>query len=152
MATITQERTYPVGREEAFSYLTNPSRWPDYYSGVIEVDDDAATFDHAGDSVGFTYALFGRRLEGHATIDEVREGELVRHTAKVSGLPDVHQTWRYRDAEGGFGLQVTLETDESTSFFGKAVDRLVIPRTLQRDIGRTLDRLEDVFALGVPSA
>lgn len=153
MATVTKSRSYPVERKEAFAYLTNPSTWPDYYSGIVDIDDaEAATFDEAGDTVDFTYSLLGRRIKGSATIDEIREGELVRHTARVSGLPDVHQSWEYRDTDTGFAVDVTLTTEESTRFLGKTVDRFVIPRTLQRDIERTLDKLEDVFALGIPEA
>ena len=153
MATVTKSRRYRVERNEAFAYLTNPNTWPDYYSGIIQINDaDSATFEQVGDTVSFTYSLLGRRLEGRATIDEIREGELVRHTATIPGLPDVLQTWEYRDADSGFSLEVTMTTEESTSFLDKTIDRLVIPRALQRDVERTLDKLEDVFALGIPKA
>jgi hypothetical protein len=154
MATVTKSRNYPVERRAAFAYLTNPSNWPDYYSGIIAIDNaDSATFEQTGDSVRFTYSLLGKRLEGKATIDEVQAGELVRHTATVPGLPDVHQTWEYHDDDNdGLTLDVTLRTEESTSFLGKKIDQLVVPQALQRDIERTLDKLEDVFALGIPDA
>jgi hypothetical protein len=150
MATLTNSHHYPVERVQAFAYLTNPSTWTDYYSGIVEIDDPEATFDSVGDTVGFTYSLLGRRLKGSATIDEVRSGELIRHTARVEGLPDVHQTWEYRDAGNGCSVEVTMTTEESASFLGKTIDRFVIPRALGRDIARTLDKIEDVFALGVP--
>lgn len=151
MATITEHRTYPVERKPAFAYLANPANWPDFYSGILEIaDPDGVSYEKPGDTVAFTYSLLGRRLPGTATIDEYLEGELVRHTARVPGLPDVLQTWEYRDAAGGLALEVSMTTEESTSFLGKTIDRLVVPRALQRDVERTLDKLEDVFAQGVP--
>jgi len=153
MATITEARTYPVERKEAFAYLTDPSVWPDFYSGVVEVDDaEHARFEKPGDGVDFTASLLGRRLRGRATVDEIEDGSLVRFTIVVPGLPEVHQTWKYEAADGGLILEVTLTTDEATSFLGKAVDRFVIPQALHRDITRTLDRLTDIFALGIPAA
>lgn len=153
MATVTMSRNYPVERSDAFVYLTNPTVWPDYYSGVIEIRDaDSTSFEKAGDAVSFTYSLLGRRVSGRTTIDEIREGEMVRHTTEVSGLPDVHQTWQYRDADSGFTLEVTMTTEESTNLLGRTIDRLVVPRALQRDVERTLDTLDGIFSLGVPNA
>lgn len=150
MATITNSHHYPVERTAAFTYLTDPGTWTDYYSGIVAIDDPEASFDSAGDTVGFTYSLLGRRLKGTATVDEIRSGELIRHTARVSGLPDVHQTWEYKDSGNGCSVEVTMSTEESDSFLGKTIDRFVIPRALGRDIELTLARIEDVFALGVP--
>jgi len=150
MASVTNKRRYSVSRKEAFSYLTNPNTWPDYYSGVVDVAEPAS-FDKAGDSVDITYSLLGRRVHATVTIDEIRDGEMIRHTAVVPGLPDVHQTWTYLDAGDGLALEATLTTEGASSFFGKAIDRLVVPRALQRDVERTLDKLDDVFALGVPT-
>jgi hypothetical protein len=151
MATVTNSRRYSVSRSAAFSYLTNPTTWPDYYSGVVAVTEPAQ-FGKPGDTVDITYSLLGRRVEASVTVDEIRDGEMIRHTAVVPGLPDVHQTWTYRDAGDGLLLEASLTTEEATSFFGRAIDRLVIPRALQRDIDRTLGKLEDVFSLGVPEA
>lgn len=151
MATITRSRNYPVDRKEAFAYLTTPRVWPDYYSGVIAVENaDTATFASVGDTVGFTATLLGRRMPGTTTLEEIEDGSLVRHTATISGLPPVHQTWRYGDTEEGMSLEVTMATDEADSFFGKAVDRFVVPHALQRDLERSLDKLEELFAVGIP--
>lgn len=150
MAAVTNSRRYPVSRTDAFSYLTDPQNWPDYYSGVVAVAESAA-FGKPGDTVDVTYSLLGRRVGVSVTVDEIRDGEMIRHTAVVPGLPDVHQTWTYRDAGDGLMLDASLTTEGSTSFFGRAIDRLVVPRALQRDLERTLGKLEDVFALGVPT-
>jgi len=50
----------------------------------------------------------------------------------------------------GFTTTVVMGTDEPTSFFGKAVDRMLIPRALERDLSRSLDNLTDIFAVGIP--
>lgn len=153
MATVNDSRRYAVDRAAAFAYLTDPKAWPDFYSGVVSVDDpETATFANPGDTVGITYSLLGRRLHGSTTVEEIEPGSRIRHTSKVQGIPEVTETWEYRDADGGLELEVTLTTEEATSFLGKTIDRVVIPRTLQHDVERTLDRIDEIFSVGIPQS
>ncbi len=145
-------RTYPVPRKKAFDYLDDFTTWPTWYAGMLEiVDPQEAAWSLAGDKVRFAYKLLGRRLEGECTLEEAREADLVKFTATIPKVGDVHQEWFYGDAgEGAFTLKVIMETDEPTSFFGKVIDKTVIPRMLERDLRHTLDHLEETFAMGIP--
>jgi len=147
MTTATATRRYPVAREAAFAYLTDPGHWPDFYSGVL---DAGSGFERAGDSVPFTYTLLGRHLHGRARLEAIDPGWLIRHTASVDGLPDVHQTWVYRDAGDGVEIDVTMETADAEGFFGRPAGRHVIAGIIEHDLARTMDAIADLFALGVP--
>ena len=84
-------------------------------------------------------------------MDELREAELVRFTATMPGLPTVHEAWHYMAIDdNSFELKSVQETDEATNFFGKVIDRTLLPRVIQRDLERTLDNLDDIFSIGVP--
>lgn len=145
-------RTYPVPRKKAFDYLDDFTTWPTWYSGMMEIiEPDKASWDTPGDKVRFAYKLLGRRVEGVCTLEDIDEAALVRFTATLPTVGDVHQEWTYRDAgDGAFTATVTMETAEPTSFFGKIIDSMVIPRLLERDLRHTLDSLEDTFAMGIP--
>ncbi len=67
------------------------------------------------------------------------------------GLPTLHETWQYSPkGENAFEIKVIQETEEATSFFGKAIDRMLLPRVLEKDLVRTLDNLTDIFSVGIP--
>ena len=146
-------RTYPVPRKKAFDYLDDFTTWPTWYAGMLEIiEPDTAAWSASGDKVRFAYKLLGRRLEGECTLEEVRDGELVKFTATIPMVGDVHQEWSYSDAgESAFTLKAVMETAEPTSFFGKVIDKMVIPRVLERDLRHTLDNLEETFAMGIPT-
>lgn len=146
-------RTFPVPRKKAFDYLDDFTTWPAWYSGVLEIlEADKAAWNAPGDKVRFAYKLLGRKLEGECTLDEVHEGELVKFTAEMAMVGEVHQEWIYSDAgEEAFTLKAIMETSEPTSFFGKMIDHTVIPRMLERDLRHTMDTLEETFAMGVPT-
>ena len=66
-------------------------------------------------------------------------------------FPDTVHTWRHVEAAGpSVTTTVVQETEEPTSFFGRVVDRMLIPRALERDLRRTLDNLADMFSMGIP--
>ena len=151
MPQVTSGRAFDVARKDAFEYLTTPANWPAFYSGLIEVvDANGAGFAKAGDQVGFKYSLLGRVVHGVATLEEIQYGESVRHTVAVPGLPDVHQEWQYLDRGEGCEVSVTMNSGEASTFMGRAIDRFVIPRTLSRDLERTLENISEMFALGIP--
>jgi uncharacterized protein YndB with AHSA1/START domain len=146
-------RTYPVPRKKAFDYLDDFTTWPTWYTGILEIlEPDNAVWNTAGDKVHFAYRLLGRRLEGECTLTEVRDGELVKFTATMPMVGEVHQEWFYSNAgEDACTLKVSAETAEPTSYFGKVIDKMVIPRALERDLRHTLDNLEETFAMGIPT-
>jgi hypothetical protein len=118
---------------------------------MLGVEDPDVRWAEPGDRARFTYRLLGRKLEGECVIDEREAPTLISYTAKIPGLPDVHHTWRHVEAQGPLvTTTVVQETEEPTHFFGKVVDRMLIPRALERDLRRTLDNLEDIFSMGVP--
>lgn len=145
-------KTFPVPRKKAFDYLDDFRTWPSWYAGMLEIiEPDKALWSSPGDKVRFAYKLLGRRLEGECTLEEVREAEFVKFTATIPTVGDVHQEWYYSDAgDAAFSLRVIMETTEPTSFFGKVIDKMVIPRVLERDLRNTLDALEETFAVGIP--
>jgi len=143
----------PVPLKNGFDYLDDYKMWPDWYVGMTEVLDPAmAQWVFPGDSVKFAYRLLGRRVEGVSTLDEKIDGEFVRFHSDVPGLPRVYHEFHYGTAgDEAFILKVVLETkeDELTSFFGKVIDKTMLPRVLDRDLRGSLDNLEEIFVAGL---
>jgi hypothetical protein len=103
-----------------------------------------------GDQVHFAYKLLGRHLEGVAVLEERKEGEVARFRTEVPGLPVIHFVYHYAEAgHEAFVLNVAMETDEPTSFFGKTIDRMLLPRLIERDLARSLENLQEIFAAGL---
>lgn len=151
MTQMTSTAEFPVERTAAFEFLTDPTNWPLFYSGLTGlVGDEPQSLARKGDEVRFRYSVLGRSLEATAVAEEVVPGERLRHTVSVAGLPDVHQEWVYTDEPGGFALQVTMNTGPTDSFFGRAIDRFLVPRVLQRDLEKTLENMEQMFSVGIP--
>ena len=149
---IELKRTYPVPLKKAFDYLDDYTTWPAWYTGVLEIlHPEKCAWDKPGDEVHFAYKLLGRRLEGVCTLEEIREYEFVKFMSKMPAVGIVHFEWMYEDAgHEAFTLTAVMETEEITNFFGKILDKTLIPRMLERDLRMTLDNLADTFALGIP--
>jgi hypothetical protein len=148
---IGQSCDYPIPLKKGWDYLTDWHLFPTWRVAMFEIlEPETATWNKAGDSIRFAYKLLGRRIEGVATIDEYKEGELIRLTANVPGLPLVHEEWHYEALDDNkFLLKVVQDTEPTESFFGKVIDKMLMPRALQKDLERTLENLIDIFAMGV---
>lgn len=145
---IGMTRTFPVPLSTGWQYLQNIAEIPHWRIGVIEILDPEAAWSEPGDSYRFVTRVLVRRAEGTSTLEELREGEFERFTARMPGLPAVHEEWHFAPAgEGAFTLKVVQETEPATGLFGKAFDGMLLPRAAERDLRRELDNLEDVFAL-----
>jgi hypothetical protein len=146
-------KTFPVPLKEGFDYIDDHRTWPDWYVGVTEIlDPAAAQWIVPGDTVKFAYRLLGRRLEGVLTLDQRIDADFEKFHSDVPGLPRVYSEYHYGTAgTEAFILKVVLETKEDgmTTFFGKVIDRMVLPRTLERDLRGSLDNLEEIFIAGL---
>jgi hypothetical protein len=149
---VELSREFPIPLKQGYDYLMDPNLFSSWRVGMIEIlDPEHAAWNAPGDRFRFAYRLLGRRIEGECALDELREAELVRFTATMPGLPTVHEAWHYKAIDdNSFELKSVQETDEATNFFGKVIDRTLLPRVIERDLERTLDNLDDIFSMGVP--
>lgn len=149
---VELSREFPVPLKAAYDYLSDWRLFSDWRVGMVEVlNPDTAAWSKPGDGFRFSYRMLGRLIEGESVIEEIHEQEIDRFTSTVPGLGTVTETWMYKPVgEESFALTVIQESPEPTSFFGKIIDRALLPRVIQRDLERTLDNLEDIFSMGVP--
>jgi hypothetical protein len=149
---VELSREFPIPLKQGYDYLMDPNLFSAWRVGMIEIlDPQQPAWNTPGDRFRFAYRLLGRRVEGECVLEELKEAALVRFTATLPGLPTVHEAWHYRPIDDdSFELKSVQETEEATNFFGKVVDRTLLPRAIERDLRRTLDNLEDIFSMGVP--
>ncbi|MFO7549212.1 MAG: SRPBCC family protein [Acidimicrobiia bacterium] len=143
--------TYPVPLEQGFDYVADFHNWPSWYVGMSEIlEPEQASWRDPGDEVRFRYSVLGRQVEGVAILEDRTPAEMARFRTEVPGLPVFHFTYHYsRIGRDSFELNVTMDTDEPTTLFGRAVDRTLLPRTVERDVERSLENLEDIFGAGL---
>jgi hypothetical protein len=146
MSTIvTHSHQYATERKRLFDHTTDPDNWPSYYNGMLEVLP-FDRFEEPGDTVTARYRILGRVTNVEATLLERRPAELIHLRADATGLPSVEHTWTFEDTDDGTRVTVTMQTPEVDSWLGRALDRLVLPRQLERDMRCSLDNLEDRLA------
>lgn len=140
---------YPIPLKKAFHLVADFKRWPDWYAGMTEIlEPEKGHWAAPGDKVRFAYRLLGRRVEGEAILEEFKELELVAFRTEVPGLPVVHFVYRHAEkSPEAFNLTVAMETEEPTSFFGKAIDKMLLPKVLERDLRHSLENLETMFGV-----
>jgi hypothetical protein len=139
--------TYPAPLKKGFDYISDFHTWPLWYVGITElIDPERCRWSQPGDEVRYRYKILGRHIDATSILDESIDLERKAFRTVSSGFPEVH--WEYRYAAAGqeaFILRVVMETEEPTSFFGRTVDRMLLPRIVERDAKRSLENLHDIF-------
>jgi hypothetical protein len=149
MSVTERSREYALDRHTLYRWLVQPPNWPRFYNSMTEVMP-CERFQEPGDEVTFRYRLLGRTVEGTSTLLEWQEGERFVSRAEVPGLPEVKHHWTYEDCEAGTRVTVVMDTPPVESFFGRVIDRYIVPRQMQRDLEHTLDTIDDLVAAGLP--
>jgi uncharacterized protein YndB with AHSA1/START domain len=145
-----ETREIPVSVKKIWDYATDPMTWPRWYSGITEIiDPETAAWGKVGDTVKVAYSVLGRRLEFPCTIEEYEEHKLVRFATEMPGpLPRGHQIWHWTDlGDDKMAFEVVMEGEDSTNWFGKLIDKMVLPHIYQRDLKDSLDNLANIAAV-----
>ena len=145
-----ETREIPVSVKKMWDYGNDFDTWPLWYAGCTEIiDPETAAWGKVGDTVRVAYKVLGRRLEFPCTIDEYEEYKVIGFVCDMpKPLPRVHQTWRYTDlGDDRMMFDVVMEGEESTNWFGKIIDKMVLPRIYQRDLRTSLDNLAEIAAV-----
>ena len=143
MATVDMSREYPTERKALWDQLTDPEQLPTFYNNMIEARSER--FTEPGDTVDVTYRLLGRNVAGTITLTDIVPGERLHVRGEIKGLPPVEHDWRYEDTDDGTRVSVRLETQEVESWLGRSLDRLLIPRQLEKDLSRSLDNIDTIL-------
>ncbi len=149
MPRVELVKEFPGSLEKGFDYIQDFTRWREWFAGLTEiVEPELGAWSFPGDSVRFRYRLLGRTVEGEAILEGRTDYRYVRYTAYVPGLPNLTHVWHYKPTEAGFTITLSSETEPHTSFFGRTIDALVIPRALERDVRNTLNNLAVALRFG----
>jgi carbon monoxide dehydrogenase subunit G len=137
-------------RKKVYDYLIDPKTWTSWMAGLIAVTDpDNTRWEQPGDTILCRYRLLGRKMETQVVLKENQPAQYTKIHATTS-VGGVTQEWFYSDTgETSTILRVVYDTDETTSFFGKIIDRTMIPKTIERDLKTTMGNLEQIFAIGL---
>jgi hypothetical protein len=148
MSTVEMTREYAIDRKVLFDYLTDPTNWPRYYNGMVEVVPPER-FAEPGDSLTARHRLLGRLTDVEVTLLELHAPDRIRLRAVVSGLPPVEHDWTYHEIDDGTRVEVMMSTPEVDSWLGRTLDRFVVPRQLEKDLRRSLDNVTDLVEFGL---
>lgn len=149
MATVEMSREYPVDTAELYEFCTDVRNWPSCYDNMI--DATGGKVQERGDTATSSYRLLGRTIEVNVEAAEATPGERIVLIAHTAHLPDVEHDWRYTPTADGTRVDVRLHVPEVESWLGRTLDRLVIPRQLEKDLARSLDNLEALAQAGLTS-
>ena len=136
-------REYGVGRAQLYDFVADPQNWAMYCNNLDGVDV------YAGDRATVSYRILGRVLEVDAAVLDARPGRRFHIELRGSELPGATYDWKLEDAQVGTKATVTLEAEPVIEWFGVRVDRLTVPRALERDLTRSLENVEELIQLGI---
>jgi len=145
-----ETREIPISAKKMWDHHNDFNTWPLWYAGCTEIlDPDTAAWGKVGDTVRVAYKVLGRRLEFPCTLDEYDEYKVTGFVCDMPNpIPRVHQTWRYTDlGDDRMMLDVVMEGEEPINWFGKIIDKMVLPRIYQRDVATSLDNLAEIAAV-----
>jgi uncharacterized protein YndB with AHSA1/START domain len=138
---IEETRRYPVTREAAFDYITDPHNWHEYWPDLVGVDDVDAPWRDPGDRMRLRMRLNGRPVELHLTLRERVRPSLVRYASVQSGLPDIaHERHFTAGGAPGFLYRLNVEYEPRRGLAG-LLDRTLVRYGMRRAMRRTLDNL-----------
>ena len=142
MIRLDESRRYPVPRERAFDYITDPHNWHEYWPDLVGVADVDAPWGEPGDRMRLRMRLNGRLVELNLTLGEFVRPSLVTYRSVQKGLPDVaHERHFTAGGAPGFVYRIVVEYEPRRGPAG-LLDRTLVKAGLRRALRRTMDNLE----------
>jgi uncharacterized protein YndB with AHSA1/START domain len=144
MIRLEESRRYPVPRETAFDYITDPRNWPAYWPDLLGIaDPEKARWKHPGDEMRLRMRLNGRPVDLHLTLQEYVVPSLVTYRSVQAGLPDVAHERHFLENGSASGFEYRLAVSyEPRGGLPGVVDRTLVRYGLRRALRRTLHNLE----------
>jgi len=139
---LERSRSYPLPRDRAFAYITDPRNWPAYWPGLVAVEDAGESrWREPGDTMRLRMRLLGRVTTLHMTLERLEPASLVTYGSVQRGLPDARHERHFEPAADGFTYRLVVTFAARPGPTGW-LDRTVVRRGIDRALRRTLNNLE----------
>lgn len=130
--------------EYAFSYITDPANWTEFWPGLARVEQ-VEDWPNPGGRAQVVIRFLGRETTLVMALTLYEHQRFVGYTSVQKGLPNARHERRFEPTSAGclYSLAVEYEPRPGPSGF---VDRFVLPRAIERTLRRTTANLERCFA------
>lgn len=143
---VELQHTFPVPASEAFAYITDMKRWPEYWPDFVRIHDPAnARWSRPGDRATIVLRLLGRERSLNMTLTEFRKDAFVAYVSQQEGLPDIRHERQFSRVPGGFEYRLVVAYEPRRGLNG-LVDRLLLKRGVAAALRRTIEKLKRVFS------
>jgi Polyketide cyclase / dehydrase and lipid transport len=142
---IESSHRYDVPVDRGFAFITDTGNWPTFWPGYVRLEP-GSSWGAKGDTARLLTRILGRERELTMTITAFEPNRLVTYTSTQAGLPDARHE-RHFEADGdGFVYRLVVEVEPRSGLRG-FLDRVVLPRGIERAFTNTFEALEREFAL-----
>ena len=151
MVRIEVSHTFPVSVAEVFAYITDMKNWPAYWPDFIRIENPSPRWSRPMDKVTIVIKLLNRERALHMELKEFQKDARVAYISRQQGLPDVRHERLFNAALDGCEYRLVVEYEARQGVAG-LFDRLLVKRSVERAMHKTLHNLERVFQQARASA
>lgn len=145
MLRVEVSHILPVSVAEAFAYITDMKTWPEYWPDFIRIEDPAtARWSNPGDKVTVAINLLNRERALNMELKEFHKDARVTYVSRQQGLPDVRHERYFKAVPEGCLYRLVVEYEPRPGLAG-LFDRLLVKRSVEKAMRRTVQNLDRVF-------
>jgi hypothetical protein len=145
MKPIEVEHLFGVELSDAFSFITDIENWPEYWPGLVRVEDPTnARWSEPGDKLTVVLEILRRERLMHMELERFRADALVVYRTRQEGLPDARHERHFNAVPGGVRYRMVVAYEPRPGLRG-LFDRLVVERGVERALRKTAGNLEASF-------
>ena len=141
MAHLRLTAHYEAPIEHVFAIVVDYERYPEWNVSYEEVTEVVGPPDQVGSKMHGVMKLLGRKLEGWGEVIEVERPRLLRIDGSGSG-GTVTTAYRFSPTETGTDAELQVDYELPAGLFGKAVDKLFVQRSVERDLRHSLENFK----------
>jgi uncharacterized protein YndB with AHSA1/START domain len=146
VADITFTGRFPWDRQRVFTYLFDPTNWPEFIPGFGDVSG-TQDWGEVGGTCRGAVTILGRSKPVTFELLEVEPGERFRYRSRQAGLPDAEHIRVLHDEGGGTRLEGIVRSDDRGGVPG-LLDRVLFRPAVQRKMDQAMRNAEALMAAG----
>jgi uncharacterized protein YndB with AHSA1/START domain len=135
MAHVQRSVAIKASPEETMAFLSDASRWPDWYPGLTEIHAVDPFPDKSG-KVTFKVKSAGMSMQITETVLDYQPGKL--QLLQMEGMLSGQARWELTPEGDGTALTTTFDYVLPGGVFGRIADALIVKRMNAKSLGQAL--------------